>query len=343
MLAIGLLLLPHAAVGEGAPASTGNWVSPLYRDHALAGTIWSVKTNRPASRDELVDVLATSPLVLLGEVHDNADHHRLRAALIGRMASRRRVAQADVGKTGPAIVFEHIRADQQPVIDAFLSAKTEPSVTRLLQELDWEQSGWPPGSTFAPLFEQALRLKLPIVGGNAPTDSVRTIARQGLSAVSDVERTRLGLDVQLDAPLHRALIDEIEASHCGMLPSSAFGPMASAQQYRDAYLADALLKASSQYGSAVLIAGNGHVRADRGVPWHLLRRAPRLASVVVAFVEVADGRMTAESYIPRGPAGRPAVDYVWFTPQAERSDPCEEMARRGEKSDRSQPSPPAAR
>jgi len=340
MLAVGLLLLAHPAAGEGTPAPHSIWSSPLHRDHALTGTIWSTRANQPVSRGELVGVLATSPLVLLGEVHDNADHHRLRAGLIGTIVSRRRKAQADANRAGPAIVFEQIRADQQPVVDSFLSLNT-PGAVRLLQQLEWERSGWPPGEIFAPLFDQVLRLQLPILGGNAPSGVVRNVARQGLAAVSDVERARLGLDVQLDLPLHQVLIREIGASHCGMLPSSAFAPMAVAQKYRDAYLADVMLKAQGRHGSAVLIAGNGHVRADRGVPWHLRRRAPGLGTVVVAFAEVDGSKGAAESYIPRDPAGRPATDYVWFTPQAERADPCEVMRQRDSKDASRRPPLPA--
>ena len=50
--------------------------------------------------------------------------------------------------------------------------------------------------------------------------------------------------------------------------------MAAAQRYRDAHMADCPHRGSARHGSAILIAGNGHVRADRGVPWHIRQRAP---------------------------------------------------------------------
>ncbi|MCL4188569.1 MAG: ChaN family lipoprotein [Rhodobacteraceae bacterium] len=323
-IAAGFLLASGPALPEGA-----DWLSPLHREHPLAGTIWSAEASRPVSRDELADALARSRVVLLGEVHDNADHHLLRAWAIAMVARRRQAA--DGGRTGPALVFEHIRADQQPVVDDVLSSdrRGADGASRLLQQLEWDRSGWPPGEIFAPLFEAALQLRLPVLGGNAPGETVLKVGRQGLSALPGEERARLGLDVQLEAPLQAALIAEIEASHCGLLPGSAFAPMALAQRYRDAHLADVLLSAMERHGSAVLIAGNGHVRADRGVPWHLRRRAPGSASVVVAFMEVEHGMGDPGRYVPRDAAGRPAADYVWLTPQAERpDDPCEDMRRR---------------
>lgn len=326
LLVLGLLPLPLAASGEKgeAPAPPAGWVSPLQRDHALVGTIWSAREGRAVSRDEVLDALSDSAIALLGEVHDNPDHHRLRAWLIGELARRRR----QPGETGPAVVFEHIRADQQQKVDRFLSSPGRASAGALLRQLEWDRSGWPSASMFTPLFEAALRLDLPILGGNVPGRAIREVVRQGFSALPDEQRSRLGLDVQLETPLKAALIAEIEANHCGMLPESAFPPMALAQLYRDAHLAEVLSSAQNAHGAAVLIAGNGHIRADRGVPWHLRRRSVGISAVAVAFMEV-DGSMTdAAAYVPRNPAGQPAVDYVWLTPRTERPDPCERMRQR---------------
>jgi uncharacterized iron-regulated protein len=90
-------------------------------------------------------------------------------------------------------------------------------------------------------------------------------------------------------------------------------------------MADMLLKASEKHGSAILIAGNGHVRNDRGVPWYIRQRAPDRKVVSVMLVEVEDGRNYAEAYVPRDPDGKPAADYIIFTPRAEREDPCVKM------------------
>src|SRR5690606_15911465 len=142
LLALGLLLAPPFIAGEtrgAAAASADGWVSTLQRDHVLAGTIWSAHEGRAVTREALVDALARRPIVLLGEVHDNADHHQLRAGLIGELASRRRQS----GESGPAVVFEHIRTDQQHVVDRALYARRATSAEALLEELEWERSGWP--------------------------------------------------------------------------------------------------------------------------------------------------------------------------------------------------------
>jgi uncharacterized iron-regulated protein len=104
--------------------------------------------------------------------------------------------------------------------------------------------------------------------------------------------------------------------------------MAAAQRYRDAHLADALLSAEARHGSAILIAGNGHVRADRGVPWHIRQRQPGAEVLSVLLVEVEAGKTDPASYLPRDPNGKPAADLLIFTPRAERADPCEKLRKK---------------
>ena len=147
----------------------------------------------------------------------------------------------------------------------------------------------------------------------------------GAAALPEDEQKRLRLEKPLPAKLNDALLDELEASHCGLMPKSAFGNMALAQRYRDAHQAAVLVKAAETHGNAVLLAGNGHVRNDRGVPYYLRQLAPDKKIVSVMLIEVEDGKTEPAAYLPRDPDGKPAVDYMLFTPRAERKDPCAEM------------------
>src|SRR5690606_15252765 len=104
--------------------------------------------------------------------------------------------------------------------------------------------------------------------------------------------------------------------------------MADAQRYRDAYMAHQLIDAAKTYQGAVLLAGNGHVRADRGVPWHLARMAPGKRVLVVLFEQAtADGTETL-AYASRDLDGKPMADFVVVTPRVERPDPCLAMKKR---------------
>ena len=61
------------------------------------------------------------------------------------------------------------------------------------------------------------------------------------------------------------------------------------------------------------------------MPWYVRQRAPEKKVVSVMFVEVEDGTTDPEAYVPRDPDGKPAADFLVFTPRAERGDPCEKM------------------
>jgi uncharacterized iron-regulated protein len=262
-------------------------------------------------------------MLLLGEVHDNPVHHQVRAWLIAQKPGRTHGGKP----ASEAVVFEQIRADQQLALDRFkaLAEAGGGTADDLFRLLEWEKSGWPPAAIFKPLFETVVAAKLPIFAGNLRREQIRAVARGG--PVPPEDRARLKLDSQMPAALAEALNRELADGHCGMMPPEAMGGLAAAQRYRDAYLADAMLTAQKRHGFAILIAGNGHVRSDRGVPWHIRERAPGTAVTSVVILEVEEGKTDPEVYVPRDPEGKPAADLVIFTPRAKRPDPCEAMRK----------------
>ena len=70
---------------------------------------------------------------------------------------------------------------------------------------------------------------------------------------------------------------------------------------------------------AVLLAGNGHVRRDIGVPFWLPADAAR-GAVSIGVLEQNDDGSVPESAVD--------FDAYLITPRAERTDPCQELAQR---------------
>lgn len=289
------------------------WTSDEGRNHPLVGTMWTDGQPGPVELGALKGMWRGTGVALLGEVHDNADHHVVQAAALQLLSSG----------ASTAVVFEHLRTDQQPAIDAFMARPTdERTLVAFYAAVDWAKSGWSKYA-YGPLFEAVLKAGLPIYAGDPPRDVVRTAAKDGPSALPQETRAELAIDRPLEPRLQDASLTEIEAAHCGMMPKAAFGGMAFAQRLRDASLADVALKALATHGSVIVFAGNGHVRRDRGVPWYIRERAPATTILTLALAEVADGRTDPATYVPRDPDGRPAVDGMIFTPRASRGDPCD--------------------
>jgi uncharacterized iron-regulated protein len=249
--------------------------------------------------------LLNGGIVFLGEVHDNPRHHAVRAEILAALGPETNKAPS---------VLEHIRADQVAAI-----TPKPPTTDALFTALKWDESGWPDKTMFAPLFQQVLGR--PIFAGEPERGRVRDVARQGLKALPDGEAIRLKLDQPLPDAQQDALLTELEASHCGLMPKTAFGTMAVAQRYRDAFMADAAMTAATQHGSAIIFTGNGHARRDRGAPLALKQRGFDKPVLVVLFTE--SPAVTVD----------PAVaDIIVSTPPATRKDPCEDMrARFGKK------------
>jgi uncharacterized iron-regulated protein len=99
--------------------------------------------------------------------------------------------------------------------------------------------------------------------------------------------------------------------------------MALAQHGRDAQMARVLVGAGPE--GAVLIAGSGHARLDRGVPYYLALEAPGAPVLSIAFVEVASGKTDPGSYAD---ARAGAYHYLWFTPRVTDEDPCAAFQKR---------------
>ena len=78
-LAVGLLILVAAACTPGDRLGAG---------HPPESRIYEVASGRFVDQATLVDDLASADFVLLGERHDNPDHHRLQALLIQALESK---------------------------------------------------------------------------------------------------------------------------------------------------------------------------------------------------------------------------------------------------------------
>ncbi len=325
VLTVCVWLAASSGSGLAESAPPVDWRSTIGRDHPLAGAIISTGALEPARAidpKEFIAKLAAADATLLGEVHDNDDHHRWQAWIASALRERVKAPRA------VALVFEQVRTDQQGVLDEFAeraAATQQPSLDELKGALKWDRSGWS-ANGYDPLLQIALDGAA--YAGDPPRETVKKIAKDGAGALPDNERARLRLDEPLGPEQDAASLSEIEAAHCGLMPKTALAPMANAQRFRDAVQADAVLKAVEKHGAAILIAGAGHVRADRGAPWYMRRMSPETKLIAVMLAEVEPGRNDPADYAPRASSGAAVVDYLIFTPAVDRGDPCANMPAR---------------
>ncbi len=232
----------------------------------------------------------TQPVVLLGEVHDNAAQHALRLDAF-------RAALATGAR--PALVLEQFDRDKQPALDRLLAATPPPDADALIAAAGAPGWKW---DNYRPFIALAVQHGLPIVAANVARDEARQVMREGLAA--------RGFEAGVPAEVLAAQATDIEASHCGMLDKTTASRMALAQVARDQSMARAL--ATHAERGAVLLAGNGHVRTDIGAPrW--LPPAVRSRSEAIGVLETGDPTT--------------AYDRRIFTAPQPRPDPCEAMRK----------------
>lgn len=285
------------------PAPTRTWTTTLGVDHPLTGTAYDVRTGAPTTIEALLEETPTRRYVLLGETHDNADHHALQAEFLAAAATNK-----------PLVVMEHIDPAHQQALDS-LEAYGAPKVDVIRTAVRWDDSGWPPFDMYRPIFEVAVDHELAIHGAHFPREKAMEVGQKGISAADPELVASYGLDQPLPEAANAALLEVLVESHCNTMPAEAMAPMVGIQRVRDAMLVDGM----QGQDHAVMIAGSGHVRRD----WGSARMLGQDDVFVVAFIQVDDARTDAAQYVE---ASKP-FDAIVFTPRVSDEDPCATMRK----------------
>lgn len=300
------------------PFAKEEWRSPLLRGHPLVGYVLSTRDERWVDRQALDAALAGAEFVLLGEIHDNEDHHRLQAAFLR--------AALGAGRK-PALAFEMIDTSQaEPLARALATPPVTPEA--LEEATGWKKSGWPDFSIYRPVFEVGLEAGLEIVAANLPRPIAREAVRKGLAPLPADVRDAMEKAGEPSPHELATWAKEMEDDHCGELDPELLTGLVRAQRARDAQMALRLTSAGGAGKGAVLVTGGGHARTDRGVAAWVARLQPAARSVSVGIVEVDGELRWPRQYAEEYGTDRLPFDYVVFTPRAEREDPCEDLRRR---------------
>jgi uncharacterized iron-regulated protein len=266
-------------------------IAPQGRDHAEFGRIYHLASGETVSPQVLVERLAQAERVLVGEQHDNPDHHALQLWLSRELAKRRPQG---------SVLLEMLTPDQQDkVAAAQAAARAGRPPADAYQALAWQRNwDW---SLYGPLVLHQLRQPYPLLSANLDSAEVMQIYRQ---------RPALHGARSTDPAVQARLQDDIRESHCDLLPESQLPAMLAVQQQRDRRMAEALLAAPQP---SLLLAGAFHARKDLGVPLHLADLGAGAGQAVLILAEVGK------------PVSAAQADYVWFTAAQPQQDHCAKL------------------
>jgi uncharacterized iron-regulated protein len=259
----------------------------------LSDVAENVTPTLPLEADTLAGLgvsLMGADIVILGEVHDNAEHHRNQARLLRDLRPR-------------AVLFEMLSPQQAEILNA-----QDDRDEGLREALDWDNSGWPNWSLYQPVF--AALGDTPGYGMALPRATVSAAVTDGAAGVFGGDAENFGLTEALDARQQQAREAHQQAVHCNALPPSLLPGMVEAQRLRDAAFARSTLQALRDTGGpVVVITGSGHARTDWGMPVALRYAQPTVRVVSLGQLEEPSD-------------GMPPFDVWLITEPAEREDPC---------------------
>lgn len=256
----------------------------------IVGEIRDLRTGQTLTAQELVMRLAKPSRLIVGEQHDNRDHHALQRWLLQALGEQRPQG---------SLLLEMLTPDQQQRVDDVRHASTLPA--DLPDALAWEP-GWD-WNLYGPVVRFALTQPYPLLAANLNTVEVRAFYAQPPILSGARSNT---------ASVKAELLTQISESHCGLLPASQMPAMLAVQQQRDRRMVERLLAAPTP---ALLFAGAYHARKDVGVPIHALDLGASEAPTVLMLVQQGS-EVTAAM-----------ADYVWYTPATPAPDYCAEMRK----------------
>lgn len=271
-----LKLLVAGFLCAAGPAATHEAHGPGGASRAcLTAASWSVLDTegpRRSSASAVIAEMAKRRVVLLGERHDDEDHHLWQLQALAALHAQR-----------PALVigFETFPRRVQPVLDKWVAG--ELTEKQFLERSDWKQVWNLPPELYLPLFRFARINRIPMVALNVDEKLNKAITEKGWDAVPEAEREGVGRPA---APpeAYRDFLFEIYQHHQTMKgkdgdkakkTDKAFGYFVESQTTWDRAMAEALAKAAGPASAAnaplvVGVMGSGHIRHGHGVP-HQLR------------------------------------------------------------------------
>jgi uncharacterized iron-regulated protein len=258
---------PAGAEDAFACAAAGQWIVPASGETVAANAVMALHSTRA--------------IVLLGESHGKADHHRWQLHTIAALHGRR-----------PHMVLgvEMLPRRAQPVLDRWVAG--ELTTAAFLEAVEWDAVWGFDAEFYLPLFHFARLHRVPVVALNVDRALVAEVGREGWASVSEEDRQGVSTPAPASDGYRRSLaevyalkqqlgegegwpeempatVPEEELEE--VLGTPAFQRFVEAQLTWDRAMAEVLARQAmrSDRPLVVGIIGRGHLENRWGVPHQL--------------------------------------------------------------------------
>lgn len=247
-IAVAGLAATAAAAPSASCLSPGQWYTPD-GERTVAIALPTLLKNLAATR-----------VVLLGERHDDADHHRWQLQVIAALHAQ---------QPNLVIGMEMLPRRAQPVLDQWVAGQLTES--DLLTRTEWARVWGFDASMYLPILHFARLNRIPLAAVNVDRAIVSEVGAKGLAAVPEEQREGVGAP----AAARRAYRDRLEQVFREHGSSSdgaaAFDRFVQAQLFWDRGFAEGLAAAAKRPGDPLVVGimGSGHLAHGDGVPHQL--------------------------------------------------------------------------
>ncbi len=281
------------------------WVSKILIMNQPIGEeeIFILPEGDKISFSQLIDDLSRTRVILMGETHDQVEHHRIEMKVLQGLLEKGK----DV-----AVGMEMFERSQQPILDHWSQGLL--TEEEFLKEVNWDTTWGMDYNLYKGILDEIKGQHLKVLGLNIERDLVRKVAHSGIGGLSLEDKEKLP-KMDLTDRQHRRYIASIYKSHHGG-SAEDFEKFYEAQCLWDEAMAETFsqfLQSREGRGKTVLIfAGRGHVVFDFGIP----KRSYRRTSIPYKTIVLKEwSKEMSEDFVFAGNASSLA-NFLWITQPA---------------------------
>ncbi len=235
----------------------------------------------------LVEQLRDKRVVLLGEHHDNIEHHRWQLQMITGL---------HVLNPNMVLGFEMFPRQGQPVLDRWVAG--ELTEDEFLKQVKWAEYWNFDSSLYLPMFHYARMNKIPMYALNVNRSLIHKVGAEGWDKVPDAEQE----GVSKPAPAsqgYKKMLSSVFMSHgtkhgadakaedpmVTILADPGFNRFVESQSAWDRAMAEGIVSGRQKNQGATMVAvmGSGHMMYRFGVPEQLMALGESKSVVLIPW------------------------------------------------------------
>jgi aminopeptidase N len=229
----------------------------------LADPVEGVSPKASLALDSIIDNVADTPVIFVGERHTNYGDHKVELDVIMNLYNKGRKF---------AVGMEMFQRPFQKAIDEYLSGAI--GERELLKRTEYFKRWGYDYHLYREILEFAKAKGIPIVALNLRSEIINKVSSGGIDALSEKERREIPQDMDMSDAAYRTRMREVFESHPA---GSTFDNFYQSQILWDetmAHSAADFLRERPGY-QLVVLAGAEHIMYDSGIPQRLKRLTGR--------------------------------------------------------------------